>query len=323
MYKNLNRLDFFTLSVLIELYEQRSATVAAARLQSTQPKVSRTLTALRDVFQDELFLRQQYGLIPNRLAESLYPVAKSIIERYQELAMTLAKCHGDNREVSVAAQEHLCPIMMTAMHQVRAELGKDLSFHLHPWTHDTQKQLNQSQLDYCLAINPSPSNAVDLHPIGEVNQFYLISRKSHPIHDQALSLDNVFDYPVALMNYSMSGPKIHRMEAFAAKMKLPLTVSMKTTNLSLILDHIEHSESVGFIASVMLQPAIDARSDIVCKNISSFFTGQVTSNQPRPTYHLYLQSSKSMDPQFTEGLVKKLQQRFETCQYIPDTESNS
>ncbi|TKB54314.1 LysR family transcriptional regulator [Ferrimonas aestuarii] len=311
MYKDLNRLDYFTLCVLVELFEQRSATVAAARLQTTQPKVSRALTSLREVFQDELFLRQQYGMVPNQLAETLYPMAKGIIEKYQELSATLSKTLGNSREINVAAQEHLSPILMAALHQARIETGQDFSFHLHPWTADVQKQMSQSQLDYCLAINPVPSNNIDHQPIGEINQFYLVSRKSHPIHDSPLNLDSLFDYPVALMNYSMSGPKTHRMEAFAAQMNLPLSVSMKSTDLNLILDHIENSDSIGFLASVMIKPAVDKRHNIECRDISGFFSSQGGSSKERPSYFLHLQNAKTMDGEFTRCLAENLKKRFE------------
>ncbi|BDY04441.1 LysR family transcriptional regulator [Ferrimonas sp. YFM] len=310
MPKELNKLDFFTLSVLVELYEQRSATVTAARLQSTQPKVSRALTTLREVFDDELFIRQQYGMEPNGLAETLYPMAKAVIDSYQPLSDTLARHRSRLEELNVAAQEHMCPLLLECLHLSREELDLKLTFNLHPWSTEVQKQLNQSQLDYCISINPSPSNRVTLHPIGEIKQFYLVARRDHPIFQQDLTLDRAFDHPVALLNYSMSGIRTHRMEAFAEKIGAPLKVSMKTTNLSLLLDHLEASDSVGYLASVLIQQPIAARKTLQALDISTFFGSHVKPNQNRPTYQLYLQAGHGGSPAFTETLVTHLRNRI-------------
>ncbi len=310
MPKELNTLDFFTLSVLVELYEQRSATVAAARLQSTQPKVSRALTTLREVFDDELFIRQQYGLEPNGLTETLYPLAKAVIDSYQPLSDTLSRHRSRNEELNVAAQEHLCPLLLQCLHLSREELGLKLTVNLHPWSNDVQKQLNQSQLDYCISINPSPSNRVSLHPIGEIKQFYLVARRDHPIFLQELTIEKAFAYPVALLNYSMSGIRTHRMELFAQKIGAPLSVSMKTTNLSLLLDHLESSDSIGYLASVLIQQPIAARKTLQALDISTFFGSHVKPNQSRPTYRLYLRAGRGCSPTFTDKLVNHLTQRI-------------
>ncbi|MBY5978673.1 LysR family transcriptional regulator [Ferrimonas balearica] len=310
MPKELNKLDFFTLSVLVELYEQRSATVAAARLQSTQPKVSRALTTLREVFDDELFIRQQYGLEPNGLTETLYPLAKAVIDNFQPLSDALARHRSRNEELNVAAQEHLCPLLLQCLHLTREELGLSLTVNLHPWSNDVQKQLNQSQLDYCISINPSPSNRVTLYPIGEIKKFYLVARRDHPIFQRELTLEQAFAYPVALLNYSMSGIQTHRMELFAQKIGAPLSVSMKTTNLDLLLDHLESSDSIGYLASVLIQQPIAARKSLQALDISTFFGGHVKPNQSRPTYSLYLQAGRGCSPTFTDKLVNHLTQRI-------------
>ena len=78
MQKHLSRLDYFTLKVLIGLYEYKNGSIVAEKLNSSQPKISRALSTMREVIQNELFIRQQYGLHPNAMAERLYPLARAI-----------------------------------------------------------------------------------------------------------------------------------------------------------------------------------------------------------------------------------------------------
>ena len=60
----LRRLDMTLLLVFAELVRQRKMTIVAQRLGLTQSAISHSLKRLRDVFQDELFLRGPNGFEP-------------------------------------------------------------------------------------------------------------------------------------------------------------------------------------------------------------------------------------------------------------------
>ncbi|THK33536.1 LysR family transcriptional regulator [Ensifer sp. MPMI2T] len=75
-------LDLNTLLALEALLEHRNVTHAARHLGLSQPSVSRALTRLRGVFNDDLLVRGSSGMIPTphaqRLAQMLPPVLDSI-----------------------------------------------------------------------------------------------------------------------------------------------------------------------------------------------------------------------------------------------------
>jgi DNA-binding transcriptional LysR family regulator len=60
----LSRVDLNLLVSLAILLEERSVTRAAERLFITQPAMSKTLQRLRDLFDDELFIRSGRELVP-------------------------------------------------------------------------------------------------------------------------------------------------------------------------------------------------------------------------------------------------------------------
>ncbi|WP_028111802.1 LysR family transcriptional regulator [Ferrimonas kyonanensis] len=317
MLKDINRLDYFALTVLVALYEQKSATVVAASLNTSQPRISRALVILREVFDDPLFIRQKYGLEPNAMAETLYPLAKAVLERYQALADAVTDHGVGKTELNIAAQEHLCPLLMECLHLARKEAGLALTFNLHPWTAEVQKQMSQSVLDLSISINPSACDGIDSHEIGQIKRFYLVASRDHPIFEQPLTLDTVFAYPVALFNYSMSGPRTHRLEAVARQLKLPLQVSLKTASLNLLLDHVQKSNSVGFLASALVLESIKQRSDLHYLDMTGFWQQRVklaTDTGSKPSYGFYLQSHQQLDRVFVEALVANLRKRIAATQ---------
>lgn len=82
----LDQLDLKMISALIALIEERSTTKAARRLHLAQSTVSGTLARLRDLFEDELLVRQGRDLVPTARAEEL---VQALRPHYDGLAAAL------------------------------------------------------------------------------------------------------------------------------------------------------------------------------------------------------------------------------------------
>lgn len=77
---NFRHLDLNLLLVLMALFEERSVTAVARRLKVSQPTVSSSLSKLRVVLEDELFVRTATGMQPTARAEELHEPLRQIIE---------------------------------------------------------------------------------------------------------------------------------------------------------------------------------------------------------------------------------------------------
>lgn len=74
--KNMNdaptRFDLNLIRAFVSIYEAKSVTLAAERLNLAQPTVSYSLSRLRELYNDRLFSRGPAGLVPTAAAERLY-----------------------------------------------------------------------------------------------------------------------------------------------------------------------------------------------------------------------------------------------------------
>lgn len=82
---DIRSLDFNLLVTFDVIYEERSLTQAAHRLAVTQPTVSGTLVRLRTLFEDRLFVRKQWGMVPTPRADHLAPQIKRLLADAQEI----------------------------------------------------------------------------------------------------------------------------------------------------------------------------------------------------------------------------------------------
>ncbi|MEP1092221.1 MAG: LysR family transcriptional regulator [Rhizobiaceae bacterium] len=85
MIPDIRTLDITLLLAFDALYEERSVTRAANRLALTQPTVSGMLKRLRDLFDDDLYIRTSHGVFPTPRAEALAEPVKHIIWSTQSL----------------------------------------------------------------------------------------------------------------------------------------------------------------------------------------------------------------------------------------------
>lgn len=77
---DLGRVDLRLLVAFNALMEERSVSRAAERLDLSQPAMSRNLARLRQLFADELFVRQSHGLAPSPRAEQLHQMMRPVLD---------------------------------------------------------------------------------------------------------------------------------------------------------------------------------------------------------------------------------------------------
>lgn len=81
------RYDLNLLPVFVVLMEERSVTRAAERLGITQPALSNALARLRAMLQDQLFIRERYGIQPTPIALELAPVIAEALAKLDDAVL--------------------------------------------------------------------------------------------------------------------------------------------------------------------------------------------------------------------------------------------
>lgn len=81
------RYDLNLLPVFVVLMEERSVTRAAERLGITQPALSNALSRLRAMLQDQLFIRERYGIQPTPIALELAPVIAEALAKLDDAVL--------------------------------------------------------------------------------------------------------------------------------------------------------------------------------------------------------------------------------------------
>lgn len=320
MRKELSRLDYFTLKVLIGLFEFKNCSVVAEKLNTTQPKVSRALSCLREVIQDELFVRQQYGLQPNFMAEKIYPLAKSIVATLEEIDLVAMTLPDARRVVNVAVQEHMSAFFLEAISEVCIHLKKEVSVNIQPWCDNVSQLIAQGKLDYAITANSTYHEMIENLELGEVSYRFVVAKKGHPIFQRPLSYASLIENRLVFINYCQVGSKPNWFESIVKERGEELKLSLKTSCHKMALDHIVKSDDVCCTASIFAYQYFKNRDDTDFIDATDFCHVElakakkelVPSEQQKYYYHL--QYHHSNENEFTQLLSEILKRKFDSMQ---------
>ena len=176
----LRRLDLNLLVVLQTVLETRNVTVAARRLNMSQPAVSRALTRLRSLFGDQLFIKGPKGVIPTPRAESLSDVVEKLLT---EIAEAVERPSFDpaasERVFRIATTDYgALSVLAPAVAALVAEAPR-IGIDVVPLSDSSFSDLATGKLDFALYTD-DPATLGLRHAVLFDERYVTIARKDHP-----------------------------------------------------------------------------------------------------------------------------------------------
>lgn len=185
-FAKLSRVNINLLVTLQALLKERSASMAAERLNLSQSSISKNLSQLRHTFKDPLFHRTAHGLTPTAFALSIEPKLSTAIEAIESLFTQndfhLSEYKGAFR---LSMQE-------SAFEFITAKLLNNLltqapGIRLDTWFKDTLslEHLNQGLLDFVILPHdvgqtPNLGNYLNSHELYRDHLVCLV-KDNHPV----------------------------------------------------------------------------------------------------------------------------------------------
>jgi DNA-binding transcriptional LysR family regulator len=177
----LARLDLNLLVALQVLLEECNVTRAAERLFITQPAMSRTLSRLRDLFDDPLFTRAARGLIPTPRAEELALRLPALLDSVGHLVTPPGfdpashQCHFRIAVVEQFGQSLFGPLAAELSQQAPGIVIQALDYH-----EGISESLAKGNIDFVIDEERLEDADIDFLPL-LASSPTLIARKGHPL----------------------------------------------------------------------------------------------------------------------------------------------
>ncbi len=242
------RFDLNLLATLEVLLAEQNVTKAAARLNLSQPAVSAQLNRLRDLFDDQLFVPAQRGMIPTPKAMELsdpirhaLELARATVTSYQSFNplsanMTLVIACTDYLQTALAGPliarlRHMAPGIRIALR------GLDID--------KVEEQMVRGEVDVAfMTPSAAPANLRSRHLFDE--RYVLIGRRGHTRLAHALSvaeyaaLEHVV---VSLRGSEFTTPVDAALKAFG----LERNVVVSASSFLFVIDIVSKTDFVALV----------------------------------------------------------------------------
>jgi DNA-binding transcriptional LysR family regulator len=189
---NLPAVDLNLLVAFDAIMAERSVTRAGARIGRTQPAMSAALARLRQLFQDELFVRSPSGLEPTpRALDLAEPIGKSLRHAQEALAFSgVFDPRSSSASFRLGLSEHpafvLLPKLLAAIRQAAPNISIDVKGFIA--REKAVEMLDAGEVDAAVGVPVSTSPRILSRLLFE-ESFVSIVRVDHPAAARGLDLD--------------------------------------------------------------------------------------------------------------------------------------
>ena len=195
--RELAKIDLNLLIALQILLEEKNVSRAAERLFITQPAMSKTLSRLRQVFDDALFTRSGHGMQPTPRATEL---EKDLAAILGDISQLVSGSHFDpaqfSGEIRLALSEYIGVALLPQLVQRLEHQAPRLSLSVITRVENQLQELSLGNLDFAVHIKQRVyGDDFKVEPLGSSPPAILV-RDSHPLTEGELDRRRLTEFPL-------------------------------------------------------------------------------------------------------------------------------
>lgn len=184
---NLASVDLNLLVELEALLQYRNITHAAQHVGRSQPAMSRALSRLRDMFNDDLLVRGSSGLVPTPQAEHLAQMLPSVLNAIRELVSCSSGLRDLRSKVTMAMPDHQSLVLLPYLLPRLGERAPHVDIVTEPLLDGALRRLEQGEIDFAIGqIGAAPPGYLRRGLYAD--RFTCLLRHDHPALEQEWSV---------------------------------------------------------------------------------------------------------------------------------------
>jgi len=258
MQDPLSRVDLNLLVAYQVLMQEKNVTRAAERLFVTQPAMSKTLNRLRNLLEDELFVRSSHGLTPTPKTLELEKPVNHILNQLTELMVT----NQDFEPASTAATISLATLGTSAsvgmpifINKVRQEAPKVMLISQNldsKW----EDRLRSGNLDFAIVAKNKFGPDFVTHQLMNIKPV-LYMRKNHPLAEvEHITLEQRRKFQHMAVYFPNFETTREEVQKLFASFGILSNVPFLTTNLMVCLETLRKTDMLMIASDRLMDSSI-------------------------------------------------------------------
>lgn len=266
MQDPLSRIDLNLLVAFQVLMQEKNVTRAAERLFVTQPAMSKTLNRLRNLIDDELFVRSSHGLTPTPKTLELEKPVNDILAQLTELMVTNQEFDPANTAatISLATLGTSASVGMPAFINNLRQNAPKLMLISQNIDDKWEDRLRTGNLDFAIVAKNKFSDDFVTQKLMNIKPV-LYMRNDHPLADvDHITLEQRREYQHMAVYFPNFETTREEMQKLFASFGILSNVPFLTTNLMVCLETLRKTDML-MIASDRLMDSSLVKEHFVSK----------------------------------------------------------
>ena len=190
-----SNIDLNLLRVFDALFEERSVTRAGSRLHVTQSAVSHALARLRDILDDELFVKSPDGMTPTAKARAVGPRLRAgLLQVQAALSVDAFDPATTEHHYTIAADAYACTVLLpSVVGRIRAD-APGVDVRIAPGVADIGEALDTGRVDLAISAYGRVPERLGLHVLLR-DRLVWVLRADHPMAQGPLTLERLASLP--------------------------------------------------------------------------------------------------------------------------------
>lgn len=204
---NISAVNLNLLAAFEALFEEQSVTGAARRSGVTQPAMSNTLSQLRQLFDDPLFLRQRTGLSPTPRARQLIePIRQGLRLLSSALAEPGFEPRTSQRRFVIMASDYVELVLLPRLLRRLSRQAPGVHLQVRSWAlHEAPPELARGEADLMLGFyDKLPARHHEQRLFDD--EYVCVVRRRHPLVKSKLTLARYLELSHVLVSAKSDSP---------------------------------------------------------------------------------------------------------------------
>ena len=281
---NLKETDLNLFIAFDTIYTEKNLTKAGQVLGITQPAVSNALSRLRELFDDELFVRTSKGMIPTPVANQIITDVRSALSLIQNTISETEKFDPSTADMTFkisigdSSEYRLLPLLIKELAEVSPNIKVET--YLTP-RKEAPRELASGTVDF--SIDPPVHSDPHLrHEKIYEEDYVMIVRKDHPVLEKKkLTIEDYLDLTHIHISNRKTG--LGHVDMTLYRLGLARNISLRTQNF-------------------LVAPYVVEQSDLAITTTKGFAVDRNLAWRELPfdidplVLHLYWHEAKDSDP---------------------------
>ncbi len=245
---NLRSIDLNLLVIFDSLMAERHVTRAANRIGMSQSAMSNALARLRQVFEDELFIRAAAGMEPTPRALELGDQVSRILRQAERMMSTDVgfDARQTRRQFTARMSDLIGYLALPRLTAYLAEAAPNISLnvvHLSPDA--TLRALESDELDFALSMALGQPSGIQSEPLFD-DEMCCLMRVGHPLARRPMTLDAFLG--ARHLKVSMSATDSRFVDNVLAKQGMQRTIALNVPHWLLVPPVLARSDMLAVVS---------------------------------------------------------------------------